>query len=55
MSDSNSGTTSGIGFTGALLLLFIALKLLGHRRKLAERGPRVTVEPDCPPEHWPSE
>lgn len=29
MSSSNTTNTSGIGFTGALQLLFIALKLLG--------------------------
>ena len=29
MSDTSSSSSSGIGFTGALALLFIALKLLG--------------------------
>ena len=29
MKESKSATSSGIGFTGALTILFIALKLLG--------------------------
>jgi len=29
MSDSNSGLSSGIGFTGLLTIVFVTLKLLG--------------------------